>query len=178
MADSNPYNNPYYAQYQSQAGSSNPYAANPYYAYPSGAAGPSKPLVANAHEYDIGVAAQQSAYVPGAHTGKGATGVVIPKGQKRKTVLRKGGGKLWEDPTLLEWDSCECERYPDLTSHVLIKLLSLAWFRLFVGDVSNDVTDEILSQAFAKYPTFTKARVIRDKLSAKVSHTTLKKHNR
>lgn len=44
-----------------------------------------------------------------------------------------------------------------------------AWFRLFVGDVSNDVTDEVLANAFSKYPTFTKARVIRDKLSSKVS---------
>lgn len=46
---------------------------------------------------------------------------------------------------------------------------SLAWFRLFVGDLSNDVSDDVLSNAFNKYTSFTKARVIRDRLSGKVS---------
>lgn len=41
------------------------------------------------------------------------------------------------------------------------------WFRLFVGDVSNDVSDDVLAKAFSDYPSFTKARVIRDKLSQK-----------
>lgn len=49
------------------------------------------------------------------------------------------------------------------------KLLSLAWFRLFVGDLSNDVSDDVLSNAFNKYPSFQKARVIRDRLSQKAS---------
>lgn len=44
----------------------------------------------------------------------------------------------------------------------------LEWFRLFVGDLSNDVSDDVLANAFNKYPTFTKARVIRDRLSQKV----------
>ena len=43
----------------------------------------------------------------------------------------------------------------------------LAWFRLFVGDLSNDVSDEVLANAFSKYTSFQKARVIRDRLSAK-----------
>jgi len=153
MADNNPYTNPYYAQYQQASypsGSAIAYSSNPFVANPPGA-GPSRPQVANAYEYDVGAAAQQSAYVPGANTGKaGGAGTIVPKGQKRKTVLRKGGGKLWEDPTLLEWDN--------------------SWFRLFVGDVSNDVTDEVLSNAFSKYPTFTRARVIRDKLSSKAKY--------
>ncbi|KAG8895035.1 hypothetical protein FRC01_012609, partial [Tulasnella sp. 417] len=108
MADSNPYTNPYYSQYSGSSSyassSSNPYSSNPYAAYPSGA-GPSRPVVANAYEYDVGAAAQQSAYVPGANVGKsGGAGTIVPKGQKRKTVIRKGGGKMWEDQTLLEWD--------------------------------------------------------------------------
>lgn len=107
MADRNPYAAQYAQAYAS--GSSNPYGSNAYYA----AAGPSRPQVANAYEYDVGAAAQQSAYVPGAASGKaGGAGTVVPKGQKRKTVLRKGGGKLWEDPTLLEWDDCECISIP------------------------------------------------------------------
>lgn len=43
-----------------------------------------------------------------------------------------------------------------------------AWFRLFVGDLSNDVSDDVLANAFNKYTSFTKARVIRDRLSQKV----------
>ena len=44
-----------------------------------------------------------------------------------------------------------------------------AWFRLFVGDLSNDVSDDVLANAFNKYPSFQKARVIRDRLSQKVT---------
>ena len=33
------------------------------------------------------------------------------KGGKRTTVLRKGGGKVWEDQTLLEWNPCEYNLY-------------------------------------------------------------------
>jgi len=39
---------------------------------------------------------------------------------------------------------------------------------LFVGDLSNDVSDDVLSGAFNKYSSFQKARVIRDRLSQKV----------
>lgn len=81
---------------------------------------------------------------------KGGAGGKLAKGGKRVTVLRKGGGKVWEDQTLLEWDS--------------------KWFRLFVGDLSNDVSDDVLSNAFNKYPSFTKARVIRDRLSQKAKY--------
>lgn len=56
----------------------------------------------------MGAAAQASAYVPGAATGRASgAGDVVPKGGKRTTVLRKGAGKVWEDRTLLEWDSCK-----------------------------------------------------------------------
>ena len=51
----------------------------------------------------------------------------------------------------------------------LLPLLAFsAWFRLFVGDLSNDVSDDVLTNAFNKYPSFTKAKVIRDRLSLKV----------
>ena len=46
-----------------------------------------------------------------------------------------------------------------------------AWFRLFVGDLSNDVSDDVLSNAFNKYASFQKAKVIRDRLSGKVCRT-------
>ena len=35
--------------------------------------------------------------------------------------------------------------------------------RLFCGDLGNEVTDEILTRAFSKYPSFLKAKVIREK---------------
>lgn len=66
---------------------------------------------------------------------------------KRKTVVREGGGKTWEDPTLLEWDP----HHP----------------RLFIGNLAGEVTDESLHKAFSKYPSLVKARVVRDKKSTK-----------
>lgn len=131
--------------------------ANPYYQayqgpqYPVAGPSTSAPVPANAYEYDVGILAQQSAYVPGAALDKrGGAGGKLQKGGKRTTVLRKGAGKVWEDQTLLEWDP--------------------AWFRLFVGDLSNDVSDDVLSNAFNKYTSFTKARVIRDRLSQKAKY--------
>lgn len=151
--------------------STNPYAqpsaSNPYWnnANAGQASTSSAPIPANAYEYDVGMLAQQSVYVPGAMIDKrGGAGGKLAKGGKRTTVLRKGAGKVWEDQTLLEWDSCEWTSCTNTnSSHG-----PPAWFRLFVGDLSNDVNDEVLSSAFNKYPSFTKARVIRDRLSSKV----------
>lgn len=64
-----------------------------------------------------------------------------------KTVLRSGGGQNWTDSTLLEWDP--------------------AHFRLFVGNLAGEVTDDSLKKAFAKYTSIQKARVIRDKRTEK-----------
>lgn len=64
-----------------------------------------------------------------------------------KTVQRQGGGSSWNDSTLLEWDP--------------------AHFRIFVGNLAGEVTDESLLKAFSKYPSVQKARVIRDKRTTK-----------
>lgn len=40
-------------------------------------------------------------------------------------------------------------------------------FRLFAGDLGNEVTDEILTKTFSKYPSFLKAKVVRDKRTDK-----------
>eukprot|EP00731_Ephydatia_muelleri_P017196 Em0010g294a len=70
------------------------------------------------------------------------------RGRKRdKKKLRMGGGAVWEDPTLDEWDPND--------------------FRIFCGDPGNDVNDDTLARAFSKYPSYTKAKVIRDKHSKK-----------
>ncbi|WVQ72046.1 hypothetical protein IAR50_001590 [Cryptococcus sp. DSM 104548] len=69
---------------------------------------------------------------------------------KRETVIRKGNGKVWEDSTLVDWDP--------------------KWFRLFVGDVSNDVNERTLDEAFDKYPSYCKCKVVRDRLSEKAKY--------
>ena len=40
-------------------------------------------------------------------------------------------------------------------------------FRIFCGDLGNEVTDEVLARAFSKYGTFNKAKVVRDKRTNK-----------
>lgn len=92
--------NSYYKAYQTPASS---------FPLPGAASTSSQPapVPANAYEYDVGIVAQQSVYVPGAAIDKrGGAGGKLAKGGKRLTVLRKGGGKVWEDQTLLEWNPC------------------------------------------------------------------------
>lgn len=102
--------------------SNNPYGSqdmNPYHQpyagpmYASGSSAHSAPVPSNAYEYDVGILAQQSVYVPGAMIDKrGGAGGKVAKGGKRTTVLRKGAGKVWEDQTLLEWSPCEWRLWP------------------------------------------------------------------
>ena len=77
----------------------------------------------------------------------GVASVVATADGKQKTVIRSGGGNSWQDPTLLEWDP--------------------AHFRMFVGNLAGEVTDDSLLKAFSKYPSLIKARVIRDKRTTK-----------
>jgi hypothetical protein len=72
---------------------------------------------------------------------------VVKKAKKLKRVVRTGGGQIWEDDSLKEWDPAD--------------------FRLFCGDLGNDVTDEVLARTFGRYPSFQKAKVIRDKRTNK-----------
>lgn len=59
--------------------------------------------------------------------------------KKKKGMLRAAGGERWFDPNLVEWPEND--------------------FRIFVGDLGNEVTDEILSRAFRQYASFNKAKV-------------------
>ncbi|KAI3613969.1 rna-binding protein [Moniliophthora roreri] len=77
---------------------------------------------------------------------RGGSGGKVAKGGKRTTVLRKEEG-----------------RRKSLGGPDVAGMESL----LFVGDLSNGVSDDVLSNAFNKYPSFQKARVIRDRLSQK-----------
>jgi len=57
------------------------------------------------------------------------------------------------------------------TSFVILNdtlmLMLIDDFRLFCGDLGNEVTDDALARAFNKYPSFQKARVVRDKRTNK-----------
>lgn len=70
-----------------------------------------------------------------------------PKVEKMKKCIRTAAGTTWEDASLLEWDSDD--------------------FRIFCGDLGNEVNDDILARAFSRYPSFLKAKVVRDKRTGK-----------
>ncbi|XP_044134603.1 RNA-binding protein 42 [Bufo gargarizans] len=69
------------------------------------------------------------------------------KPEKLKRCIRTAAGTTWEDQSLLEWDTDD--------------------FRIFCGDLGNEVNDDILARAFSRYPSFLKAKVIRDKRTGK-----------
>ena len=77
---------------------------------------------------------------------KAKTTLTGTDGEKKKTVVRTGGGKSWEDESLLEWDPTQ--------------------FRIYVGNLAGEVTDDSLAKAFAQYGV-SKARVVRDKRTTK-----------
>ena len=124
-------------------------AANPYYlAYqPQQQPQPSTASYDTVDPFAPTTSATSSSATTNQETRYDEHGRIIPgrlrKGETRSTVLRRAAGKIWEDQTLLEWDP----------SHK----------RLFVGDLGNDVSDETLAAAFDKYPSFSKARVVRTK---------------
>ncbi|XP_020510237.1 RNA-binding protein 42 [Labrus bergylta] len=69
------------------------------------------------------------------------------KGEKVKKCIRTAAGTSWEDASLLEWETDD--------------------FRIFCGDLGNEVNDDILARAFSRYPSFLKAKVVRDKRTGK-----------
>ena len=71
----------------------------------------------------------------------------VKKAKMKKRIIRTGGGQVWEDDTLKDWDQTD--------------------FRIFCGDLGNDVTDEVLARTFGRYTSFQKAKVIRDKRTNK-----------
>ncbi|PWA92664.1 hypothetical protein CTI12_AA077980 [Artemisia annua] len=66
---------------------------------------------------------------------------------KKRAIPRKAAGQSWEDPTLADWPQND--------------------FRLFCGDLGNEVNDDVLSKAFSRFPSFNMARVVRDKRTGK-----------
>lgn len=72
---------------------------------------------------------------------------VTEKKKKDRKTVRIAGGQVWEDTSLADWPDDD--------------------FRIFCGDLGNDVNDEVLTRTFNKYPSFQRARVIRDKRTGK-----------
>ncbi|XP_059317612.1 uncharacterized protein LOC132068146 [Lycium ferocissimum] len=66
---------------------------------------------------------------------------------KKKAVPRKAAGQTWEDPTLADWPEND--------------------FRIFCGNLGNEVNDDVLSKAFSRFPSFNMARVVREKRTGK-----------
>ncbi|XP_068426268.1 RNA-binding protein 42 [Clinocottus analis] len=69
------------------------------------------------------------------------------RAEKVKKCIRTAAGTSWEDASLLDWESDD--------------------FRIFCGDLGNEVNDDILARAFSRYPSFLKAKVVRDKRTGK-----------
>nr|CAD2143730.1 unnamed protein product [Meloidogyne enterolobii] len=69
-------------------------------------------------------------------------GAVLRGEKKMKRFVRCCGGQVWEDASMAEWDPND--------------------FRIFCGDLGNEVSDELLAKAFRKFPSFQKAKVCRD----------------
>ncbi|KAL0241020.1 hypothetical protein GEMRC1_006256 [Eukaryota sp. GEM-RC1] len=67
---------------------------------------------------------------------------VVPE-RSRKRYYRSIAGDTWEDVSLADWPEND--------------------FRIFVGNLSPDVTDTMLSSHFSSYSSFYKAKVVRGK---------------
>ena len=72
---------------------------------------------------------------------------IKPGAAAKKHVRVDAEGTSWEDKSLNEWPEGDT--------------------RLFVGNLGNEVTDDLMSRAFARYPSFVKAKVVRCKFSGK-----------
>lgn len=72
---------------------------------------------------------------------------VVIKKREKETYKRKAADAVWEDPTLSEWPEND--------------------FRLFVGDLAKETTEDMLSNAFKHYKSFAMCRVVRSKVDIK-----------
>jgi len=66
---------------------------------------------------------------------------------KKKVHYRTAAGEKWKDDSLADWPEND--------------------HRIFVGNLGNEANDDVLTKAFIKYPSFSKAKVVRDKRTNK-----------
>jgi len=67
--------------------------------------------------------------------------------EKQDLTHRKAAGETWQDTSMADWDPAD--------------------FRIFVGDLGPDATDTMLQQAFSRYKSLKKVRIVRDRRSNK-----------
>lgn len=84
---------------------------------------------------------------PDAIPATSAVGKKALEANEKRIYLRKAAGKIWNDMSLSEW--------PDND------------YRIFCGDLGNEVNDSTLAKVFVKYASFAKAKVIRNKRTQK-----------
>ena len=86
----------------------------------------------SAYEYGKSASVPSSNY--GGASGSSNNGAVNRPGQnKQKKFTRIAAGQSWEDPTLAKWPEND--------------------FRIFVGDLGNEVSDDMVANAFSGYVT-------------------------
>jgi hypothetical protein len=88
------------------------------------------------------IQSQQSAYNYEANKHKHVGGAGGAKSLKRKCIRASPKGEVWRDESLSEWPDDD--------------------YRIFAGDIGNEVTDELLAHAFSQYPSMQKAKVVRN----------------
>jgi hypothetical protein len=69
------------------------------------------------------------------------------EGSKKRKFERYSAGRVWTDASLEDWPEND--------------------YRIFVGDLGIDATDEMLGALFTKYPSYQMCRVVRDKRTGK-----------
>lgn len=124
--------------------------------------------------YDAELAAQQSIYTPEAAKRVQQQQQQQPRqtqtGKARTTVLRKGGGQIWEDQSLMEWDPSQSTlQFQSSETYTDDGILLAGHFRLFIGDLDPALSDDQFRQAFSgvRYPSFVKSKIVRDKYTNK-----------
>lgn len=165
---STPIRPPTHAFYPTDTGTSDSYSA---YDSP---ADPNQRMDLIAHDsyrasFDASMAEQSSIYTPEAAK-KGGYKNALGPGGARTTVLRKGGGTQWEDQSLMEWDPSESPPFfGDGQGADGWCWCFAAHFRLFIGDLDPALSDDLFAQSFSgvRYPSFVKAKIIRDKYTNK-----------
>jgi hypothetical protein len=95
---------------------------------------------------DAAIGPARPAHLPAAPDYGLGTGVVNHRTAKKPQV-RAIGGHVWVDESLEDWPEND--------------------FRLFVGDLGPEVDDVVLASFFSRYPSFAKAKVVREKESGK-----------
>jgi len=107
------------------------------------------PLAADGTSSGAGgsVSAVSQPSATGADAPEDADASVGEKRKRPKHFVRTCAGEVWEDATLADWPEGD--------------------FRLFCGDLGNEVTDDILASTFRHFPSFARAKVVRDRKSHK-----------